>query len=148
MNNILKKIREARDVNIYQRLLRILGEYSSDVPCTGVDGLFDAVSKHGTKVLPKDKKALEILCFVLSSGATARVIHKLLNLRFSDLPAEYRPMMKNGRKHLVANWTRNSKISDRIKDLVNWDGEGKAGGWADIDGEKVTLIPMLKKEEK
>jgi len=58
MNNTLKKIREAKDVSIYQGLLKVLGAYSSDIPATGIDGLFDAVSKHGTKVLPKDKKAL------------------------------------------------------------------------------------------
>ena len=148
MNNILKKIRESRDVDVYQKLLTALGTYSSDIPATGIDGLFDSAAKGGTKILPKDKKALEILCHVLKSGVAARIIHKLLNLRFSDLPAEFRPMMKNGRKHQVAHWSRDSKISDRIKDLVNWDGTGKAGGWTDIDGEKVTLIPILKKEEK
>jgi len=148
MNNTLKKIREAKDVCIYQKLLKALGTYSADIPATGIDGLFDAVAKGGTKILPKDKKALEILYHVLESGLAARIVHKLLNLRFSDLPAEFRPMMKNGRKTQVAHWSRDSKISDRIKDLVNWDGTGKVGGWTDIDGEKVTLIPILKKEEK
>lgn len=142
MKDILKKIREAKDVGLYQRLLKILGDYSASVPCTGVDALFDVVAEHGKKVLPKDKKAIEILDFILSGGTTARVVHKLLNLRFSDLPVECRPIMKNGRKHLVTHWSRDKKISDRVKDLIDFDLSGKAGYWTDIDGEKANLLPI------
>ena len=147
MNNILKKIRETKGVNLYQRLLRVLGDYSASVPATGVDALFDTVAEHGKKVLPKDKKALEILDFILSSGTTARVVHKLLNLRFSDLPVECRPIMKDGRKHRVMHWSRDKKISDRVKDLIDFDLSGKSGRWTDIDGEAASLIP-IKKEAK
>ena len=147
MKHILKKIQEAKDVSIYQRLLRALGDYSASVPATGVDALFGVVAEHGKKILPKDKKALEILDYILSGGTTARVVHKLLNLRFSDLPVECRPIMKDGRKHLVTHWSRSKKISDRVKDLIDFDLSGKAGHWTDIDGEKADLLP-LKKEEK
>jgi len=146
-NNILEKIREAKDVNLYQQLLRTLGDYSASVPATGVDNLFDTAAAQGKKILPKDKKALEILDYILSSGITARVVHKLLNLRFSDLPVECRPIMKDGRKHLVANWSRGAKISDRVKDLVNWEADGKAGRWTDIDGEATSLIPIQKEKQ-
>lgn len=147
MNKILRKIQEAQDVDLYQKLLTILGDYSASVPCTGVDNLFDVAAAQGKKILPKDKKALEILDYILSSGITARVVHKLLNLRFSDLPVECRPIMKDGRKHLIAHWSRDKKISDRVKDVVDWDSTGKPGYWTDIDGEKISLLP-LKKEEK
>ena len=147
MKDILKKIREAKDVSLYQKLLKVLGDYTATIPFTGVDAMFDVVSEHGKKVLPKDKKALEILDFILSSGITARVIHKLLNLRFSDLPVECHPITKNGRKHVVAHWSRDKKISDRVKDLVDFDMSGKAGRWTDVDGEAIKLIP-IKKEEK
>jgi len=147
MDNLLKKIREAKDVNLYQRLLKVLGDYSASVPATGVDNLFDVAAAQGKKILPKDKKALEILDCILSSGSVARVVHKLLNLRFSDLPVECKPIMKDGRKHLVTHWSRDGKISDRIKDLVDWENTGKAGGWTDIDGEKVDLIPIQKEEK-
>ena len=147
MKNILKKIREAKDISIYQRLLQVLGDYSGSIPCTGVDKLFDVASEHGKKILPKDKKALEILDYILSGGTTARVVHKLLNLRFSDLPVECRPIMKDGRKHLVTHWSREKKISDRVKDLIDFDLSGKTGHWVDIDGEKADLLP-IKKEEK
>lgn len=147
MNETLKKIREARDVNLYQRLLKILGEYSASVPATGVDNLFDTASEQGKKILPKDKKALDILSSILDSGTTARVIHKLLNLRFSDLPVECKPIMKDGRKHHVAHWSRAAKISDRVKDLIDWDNTGKGGRWTDIDGEAASLIPIQKEEK-
>ena len=147
MKNLLKKIQEARDVYLYQRLLKTLGDYSASVPATGVDNLFDVVASQGKKILPKDKKAIEILDYILSSGSVARVVHKLLNLRFSDLPVECRPITKNGRKHLVASCGRDKKISDRIKDLVDFENSGKTMFWCDIDGEKVSLLP-IKKEEK
>ena len=147
MKNVLKKIQEARDVNLYQRLLKTLGDYSASVPATGVDNLFDTAAAQGKKILPKNKKALEILDYILSSGSVARAVHKLLNLRFSDLPIECRPITKNGRKHLVAHFGREGKISDRVKDIVDWENTGKAGRWVDIDGEKVSLIPIQKEEK-
>lgn len=147
MDDILTKIQESQDVNLYQKLLKVLGEYSASVPATGVDNLFNAVANQGKKILPSSKKALEILDWVLSGSSTARVVHKLLNLRFSDLPVECKPITKNGNKHVVAHWSNNSKISDRIKDLVDWDNTGKIGRWSDIDGEAVSLLPIQKEEK-
>jgi len=144
---MLNKIRESAGVDLYQKLLKTLGGYSVDIPATGVDSLFNAVAEYGKKVMPKNKKALEILKWLLTDAAPAQVVHKLLNLRFSDLPVSHRPISKAGRKHQVAHWTRDGKISDRIKDLISWDGSGKAGNWTDVDGEKVTLIPIEKKED-
>lgn len=148
MNNILKRIQEAKDVQIYQRLLKTLGDYTANVPTTGVDNLFDVASEQGKKILPKDKKAIEVLDYVLSCGSVPRIVHKLLNLRFSDLPVECRPIMKDGRKHRIAHWSRGTKISDRVKDLIDWENTGQTGKWTDIDGEKIDLIPIIQKEEK
>jgi hypothetical protein len=148
MNNILKRIQEAKDVVLYQKLLQTLGDYASRVPSTGVDALFGAVTKQGKKILPKDKKALEILDYIFSSGSTARIIHKLLNFRFSDLPIVCRPLMKDGRKQLVAHFGRDGKVTDRVKDLVDWENTGKPGVWTTIDGDKVSLIQILSKGEK
>lgn len=144
--NILKKIKEAKEVQLYKRLLRVLGEYSKTVPATGVDTLFDNAVKRGSKILPKDKVALSILDYVLEDASAARVIHKLLNMRFSNLPGSMRPLMKDGRKHHVAHWMRgNALVSDQIKDLIAWD-EGSAGYWSDVEGNKVTLIDMVEED--
>lgn len=143
----IEKIRESRDVSIYQKLLRVLSDYTANVPATGVDKLFDVVSEEGKKILPKDKKALEILDHILSSANTARVIHKLLNLRFSDLPVECRPIMRDGHKHVIAHWSRGAEVNDRVKSLIDWENTGVAGRWTDIDGEMVSLIALQKEKE-
>jgi len=148
MSEFLKKILEARNTNLYKKLVSVLGDYTTGVPATGIDNLFNSAIEHGAKILPKDKRALDILDCILSCGSTARVIHKLLNLRFSDLPAELKPITKTGRKHVIAHFGRNGEVSDKIKSLVDWEGSGKLGNWVTVDGEKVTLIDIAKEEEK
>ena len=136
-----KKITEARDVNIYKSLLCILGDYVKSFPCTGVDGLFDTLLEQGKKVLPKDNRALDILEYiVVTTGTGPDVVQKLLNIRFADLPTQLKPVFKNSKKHEIASWENNGKISDRTKDLINWSGKSGQGRWVDIDGSKVTLI--------
>jgi len=148
MNDMLKRILESRDTNLYKKLVAILGEYTTSIPCTGIDDLFDSAVKNGAKILPKDKRALDILDYILSCNSAARVIHKLLNLRFSDLPAELKPISKKGRKHQVVHWTRGANVSDRVKDLIDWEGSGAVGKWTDVEGEATKLIDVAKEEEK
>jgi len=135
-----RKIFEARDVNIYKGLLRVLGDYTAEVPCTGVDKLLDSAIEQGKKILPSDKRALSIIDYILVTDSTPAVVQKLLNMRFSDLPVELKPLTKDGRKHVVAFWMRGKKISDKVKDLIDFDGIGGKGQWVNIDGEAVTLI--------
>ena len=143
----MKRIIESVDVEIYKKLLRTLGDYSLRAPATGVDRLFDTVIEQGKKILPKDKNALAILDYIFTNSVPTAV-QKLLNLRFSDLPkVEFRPVIKVGKKHETAWWSRNTSISDKVKDLIDWKGSGKAGRWTDIDGETVTLLDLHKEEK-
>jgi hypothetical protein len=142
-----KLITEAKDVKLYTRLVQVLGDYDTKVPCTGISGLFNAAVESGTKILPKDKTAIAILNHVLNCGSTPSIIQKLLNCRFADLPAEVRPMIKKGRKHEVPVWSRDGQLSDRIKDLIDWAVTGKAGEWADVDGNKQEVIDSVKTDE-
>lgn len=135
----MKRITEAKDVFTYKALLQILGEYSSKVPCTGIDRLLDAAIEQGKKILPKDERALRILSYILGHP-TPVAIQKLLNIRFSDLPPELKPLTMNGRRHQVPFWTRDTHTSDKVKDLIDWGLTGKAGQWTDTNGEKVNLI--------
>jgi len=147
--NTLQKIQEARDISAYKLLIKVLGEYTTNVPCTGVDELFNTTLRLGAKILPKDKRALDILDYILSCGSTAKIVHKLLNYRFSDLPAEFKPITKQGRKYVVAHWGRGDVIGDKVKDLLDFDDIRKAGSWVDVSGEKITLIDIMDiKEEK
>lgn len=135
------KILEAKDLELYKRLLRILAEYIKAAPCTGVDRLFDSALEQGKKVMPKDKKALAILDLILQEKSVGDSVQKLLNMRFSTLSPSEQPLMKVGRKHEVAAWSRGNMVSDRVKDLLDWEGKG-AGKWADVDGKPITLIDI------
>lgn len=142
------RIFEAKNLEIFKRLLRILAEYSKTVPATGVGRLLDTAIESGMKILPKDKIALEILDTVLDEQTIPESIQKLLNMRFSDCPAACRPLVKKGRRHEVAWWTRGKLISDRVKDLIAWEGESGSGSWTDLDGKKVTLVDLSVSKEK
>jgi hypothetical protein len=143
-NNIF----EAQDVDMYKRLLRILGEYEKSTPATSVYRLFKLAAENGKKILPKDKLALKILDDVLCEEHVGRTVQQLLNLRFSNVSMQYRPVTKSGKKYEVAFWTRGDFTSDRIQHLIDWEGTGKVGKWTDMNKESVQLIDMVKKEDK
>jgi len=143
----MKKIYEAKDVKVYKRLLRVLGDYSTQAPATGIDKLFDVAVEYGKKIMPKDKKALAVLEYVLNNS-TPIAIQKLLNMRFSDLPkVEFRPIFRAGNKHQVAWWSINNQVSDKIQSLVDFKATGKVGQWTDIDGNNVILIDLSKEKK-
>jgi hypothetical protein len=115
-----------------------------------VDDLFDKLtSPQGIKMLPKDKHALVILDYLLKGASIPGIIQKMLNCRFASLPICVKPMYKVGRRTRVASWTRGMFTTDKVKELIDWEGKGK-GGWTDIDANKVTLLDLTKdeKEEK
>lgn len=135
-----KQISEAVDVNTYKALLASFGDYTKSFPCTGVDNLFNALIDCGKKILPNDKHALAILTHILGEDNSSTVVQKILNVRFADLPAGVKPITKCGNKHVVAHWERGGVISDRVKDLIDFDSTNKSGKWSDIDGVKVTIL--------
>lgn len=144
----VKKVMEAKDLTTYKRLLRVLGDYCTKTPGTGVDRLFNIATDKGKSIMPSDKRALAILSNLLGKENTfPQVVQQLLNMRFSSLPIEVRPLYKDGRKTRVASWSRGANVSDRVKDLVNWDDGGGKGQWTDIDGKKVSLIDMTKEDK-
>jgi len=130
---------EARDLDVYKKLLKVLGEYSDKFPGTGVTRMFNQALSSGKKILPKDKLAIDILHFILKNNSTTGAIHRILNHRFSNLPVELQPLIKDGRSKRIAHWTREALVSDKIKDLIDWKGVGKKGFWSTVDGEKVKL---------
>lgn len=148
MKKRASRLLESKDLQLFRKLLRVLGDYSTSVPMTGVDRLFDIATEIGIKILPKDKHALAILKYVLSCGSTASSVQALLNHRFSGLPAEVKPMAKDGRRNIIASWSRDGSVSDRVKDLIDWGQTGKQGVWSNIDGEKVELIDTVDEDEE
>ena len=143
----MKNLFEAQDVELYKKLLRILGDYSLKAPMSGIDKLLDTAIEQGKKVLPSDKNALNILAFVLDDSVPS-AIQNLLNLRFSDLPVSVRPITKAGKRHEVCWFTKNTLVSDKVKSLIDFEATGKKGQWTDLNGKKVALIDITKSKEK
>jgi hypothetical protein len=142
-NNFIQAAKESKDVSLYTRLLNVFAEYCKNVPATGIDRFFDMAVAAGKSILPSDKRALDIIEYVLKESQSApAVIQKLMNIRFSDLPIGYRPLIKNVKKHEVAFWQKNDELSDKVFSLLNFDGyeKGKHGRWATADGKKATII--------
>ena len=139
---MIKEILEAKDVTLYKHLINNLGAYNDRFGLTGLYNTFRKACDNGVKIMPKDPDALAILEYVLYAGTMSSIIQKLLNLRFSDLPIDVRPMMKNGKRKEVAFWDKDGKICDKIIDLINFDG-GPKGYWIDMDGGKVQLIDKV-----
>jgi len=144
----LKNLFEAKDVTVYKRLIRAFGDYTKSYPFTGVDVLFKKAVDKGKSVLPKDKRALDILDHLLSASTSSSAVQKVLNTRFSYLPIDVRPLIKVDIRNEVAFWqTADDRVSDRVNDLINLEGK-KGGGWVNVKGEKVSLIDMNVKEGK
>ena len=133
-----EKIFEAKDLQIYKRLIRVLGEYSDRFPATGVSKLFRKAIQVGLKIVPKNELAQRVLDYVLRRDSVSAAVQTFLNTRFSDLPLEVRPVYKNGRSKEVAFWEVDGKISDKVMSLVNF--EGKQGRWVDIEGNSVEIV--------
>jgi len=142
-----KRILEAKDLDLFKRLLRILNEYTAKLPATGVDRLFDLAVANGKKILPKDKNALAVLDVILNEKNVADSVQKLLNLRFGCVqPVHLQPKTKKGRRHEVAFWSRGGQIYDRVKDLIDWEAKGGTCFWSDMNGDKVELIDLTQKD--
>ena len=142
MTQVLK---EAKDLDLYKKVLTLLGDYSDSFPATAAGKLYKEALKLGIKSVPKDKEALAILSSVVDcEDSVPAKVQKLINLRFSDLPFEYQPMYKDGRRSLVAFWLKDGRIYDRVVALLNLEGKGATGTWSDMSGKKVSLV---KKEQ-
>jgi len=148
MVNLLK---EAQDLEVYKKLVKVLGEYSDSFPATGAGKWYRELLKVGLKAMPKDKLALRILDKILSckhDSVPARVT-KLINYRFSDLPFHHQPIYKDGRAKQVAFWSRNGKSYDRVIAMLNTGEDKDRGMWATMDGTGVDLVDMtISKSDK
>jgi hypothetical protein len=142
INLIRKRINEGKDVSIYKKLLHILTQWSEKFPMTGVDTLLDKVINQGKAILPKDKKALNIIDHTISKESFSASVSDLLNTRFSDLPSEMKPFAKINRKMQLAFWNTGTRVTDMVKDLIDLEKKKTKGFWCDLNGNKVELIDI------
>ena len=140
--NLNEMLMEAKDLNLYKKLLRVLAGYADKFPATGVSKMFRLALENGIKVMPTNKQALEILGGILNSEESVPAqVQRLLNQRFADVDSSIRPVYKDGNSKNVAFWQVDGAVSDKVLSLVSLDG--KAGNWSDASGEKVSLIDMI-----
>lgn len=145
--NLTQMLMEAKDLNVYKKLLRMLGCYSDKYPATGVDKMFKALVTSGAKALPKDQRALDIIAHLVNADKSVpAIVQEFLNVRFSDLPLCVRPIYKNGRGKEVAFWEKDGKLYDQVKMLVDFEGKSSSGSWADAQTQKVELVDMTVSE--
>jgi len=143
----MKLFEANRSLTTYKKLLHVLGDYTLNFPGTGMGKLFNQAVENGKKILPTDKLALEILWRIVSNETPAAAIHKILNMRFSNLPTELQPMTKTGRSKEIAFWSTGSSVSDKVKSLIDFEGKGKKGVWTDVDGNKTELLDIAEEEK-
>lgn len=139
---IRRRLNEGKDISVYKKLLEVLSLWSEHFPMTGVDGFLEKAVEYGKSILPKDKQALSILQFILSKESFSAAVSALLNTRFSDLPANLKPFTKTGRRMELAFWCVDGRVSDMVKDLVNFKGFKTQGFFCDTEGNKVELIDL------
>lgn len=133
------QLQESKELGVFKLLLTKFGEYAEKYPLSGIMKHLDMALANGKKVCPKDEKAKEIIELVLHNGSASEAIQYLLNRRFCDLPALNQPFYKDGNKRVVAFWCKKEGVvSDRIKDLLNLDGEA-SGYWCDLEGKKISV---------
>lgn len=134
------QINETKELGLFKLLVTKMGEYSQKFPLSSVIKHLDCAIANGKKVIPDDKKAKEIIELVLNNGTSGEAIQYLLNRRMSDLPSVNRPHYEDGDNKCIAFWVKkDGLVSDRIKDLLNLDGE-PSGKWCDLKGKSVKLL--------
>jgi len=138
---MLKEINEAKDLQIYKKMLSLFGDFVDRYPGSGVGMIYRDMLEAGLKCVPKDKKAQQILLFVLSDNAP-KAVQALLNTRFVELPVPVRPMYKLGNTKIAAFWSKDGNLLDKAFDLLGLKGASAAGTWVDSDGEKVQLLAL------
>lgn len=142
MSDVRKRIEESQNIVLYKHLLNMFGEFCNKFPMSSVDRLFQRLCDGGAKIIPKDKRALDILSSstgVNPEGGDSGV-QGLLNKRFSELTYCVRPTNKAGRRHEVAYWCRDGQVYDKVINLINFDGNSGKGFWSDAEGKKVELL--------
>lgn len=136
------KLAESLGLNLYKKLLNNFADFVDKQPGTGMGRIYRQLLDAGIKCMPKDKRALEIISFVLS-GTIPKSIQDIINTSFLDLPMAIRPVYKVGNGRFTAFWNKGDKIFSKTMDLIDYDGNN--GFWSNEKGEAITLI--VPKEE-
>lgn len=145
---IKKMVTESKDVSVYKKLINALSYWSEKFPMTGVDSLYKAAIDKGKSILPKDKRALSILSYILSNNTYPAAVSALINTRFADLPVELKPIAVVDKRQELAFWNVDGRVTDLVKNLIDFEGGKSKGFFCDMEGKKVTLIDSEDAEQE
>jgi uncharacterized protein YlaN (UPF0358 family) len=138
---MLKQIIEAQDLNVYKKMLTLFSDFVDSYPGTGMGKIYRTMLEAGLKCVPKDKKAQEILAYVLQDNSP-KAIQNLINMQLAELPLPTRPIYKDGNSKMTAFWKKDDKIMSKVYDLLDLTDAGSAGDWVDEKGESVKLLDL------
>jgi len=135
-----------KDLTTYEKLLKAFADYTDAFPATGCDKMLEILLNKKTAVMPKDKLAQTILGYVVDSKENASgIVQNVLNMRFSDLPVEYRPMYEYESNKKVACWKHGEAVSDKVVSLLDLGQAGKVEGFVCCcKGDKVEILATAK----
>ena len=103
-NNV--KLNESVELDLYKRLLTVFGDYVEVFAGTGYAGMLDKFIAGGVRVIPKDKKAREVLGSVLwTAKSIPAIVNDVVNMRLSDVVRDVRPRYREGHKIYIAMWS-------------------------------------------
>jgi hypothetical protein len=132
---------EAKDLTLYKKLVVVFSDFVDKYPGTGVGNIYRNLVEVGIKSMPSDKKALDILKYVIENYSVSDIMNK----RLSELPITLKPVYKQGNTKLCAFYCVDGKLHDRAINLLNF--EGKKGNWTDENCEKVSLLDLKISED-
>lgn len=142
----MEKLNEASDLNLFKKILNAFSCFVGSQPGTGMNRIYKAMLDINTKMMPKDKRALDILAYVTKDKSDSAIVQDVMNKTFSDLPCTIRPVYKDGSAKVIAFWCVDGKIFSKVADLLDLDGDDKKCYWANEKGEKVDLIDVTVEE--
>lgn len=143
MMKAIQRLNEAKDLSLYKRMVDMFARaYES---YSGFGGTYRKILDGGFRIIPKDKRAQEILNYVVGEGS-GKNIQSLMNMRFAELPVDIRPNFRNGKKYETAYWCIDDKLNTKIFDLLSFPEVKGKGKWADESCKGVSLLELQKKE--
>lgn len=146
MSSLLKKLNEASDLGLYKRILASFSCFVDSQPGTGINRIYKQLLDRNLKIMPKDKRALEILDYVTKDKSDSAAVQDLMNKTFSDLPCTCRPSYKVGSSKMIAFWNCGGKLYTKVFDLLSLQDSTGSKFWSDEAGNKIELIDLSVQE--
>lgn len=146
MQTLRQKISEATDLGLFKRILGAFSCFVERQPGTGMSRVYKGMLDVNVKMMPKDKRALDILDYVVKDKSDSAIVQDVMNKSFGELPCTVRPMYKAGSTKLIAFWCVDGKIFSKVADLLDLDDRGGTKFWSDEKGSKVDLIDLTIEE--